>query len=327
MKTNISVIGLGNWGTALAEHLSLNGHDVLAWSVFDEEVRTINQTGHHVKLYPKLKLHFKATSVLEEALNRKVVVVALPSLVLHHYCSQFVLPKDSILVSVIKGFDKDTLLTPLQLIEAKTKNPPHLCVVSGPSFAKDVLGRRPVGLVSGSKSQEVAEFIADVFTSELMRVYVSTDPLGVELGGAVKNVIALAAGVTDGLDLGESARAGVITRGLAEMMRLSQKMGAKPETLSGLSGLGDLIMTASSLASRNYTVGFRLGKGEKLETILATLGSVAEGVRSTPIVLQLAKKYEVEVPISDAMGQLLSGQQSPEALLKILLSRPRKSEA
>lgn len=326
MKANVAVIGLGNWGTALAQHLSGNGHDVLAWSVFDEEVRTINQTGHHVKLYPKIKLQFKATSNLSEALQRQVVVVALPSLVLHHYCSQFTLPGDSILVSVIKGFDKETLLTPLQLIETKVKNPPKLCVVSGPSFAKDVIAKKPVGLVSGSKSQEVAEYIADVFTSDSMRVYVSTDPLGVELGGAVKNVIALAAGVADGLDLGESARACLITRGLAEMMRLSQRMGAKPETMAGLSGLGDLMMTASSLTSRNYTVGFRLGKGEKLETILATLGSVAEGVRSTPIVLELAKKHDVEVPISEAMGQLLNGLQTPEALLQILLKRPRKAE-
>lgn len=327
MKTSIAVIGLGNWGTALAQHLALNKHDVIAWSVFDEEVRAINETGKHLALYPKLDLHFKATSNLQQAFSRPIIVLAIPSVALHHYLQYFeAISSDTMVVSAIKGFDSESLLTPLQLLETHVQKPLRLCVLSGPSFAKDVLNRKPVGLVAASKDEATADAIAALCTSETVRVYTSADPIGVELGAATKNVIATAAGVSDGLDLGESARACLITRGLAEMMRLSEKMGGKRETLSGLSGLGDLLMTASSLTSRNYTVGFRLGKGEKLESILNTLGSVAEGVRSAPIVLELARRHQVDVPITQVVNILLEGKQAPQALMDALLLRPRKAE-
>lgn len=217
-------------------------------------------------------------------------------------------------------------MTPLQYLEERIKAPLSYGVLSGPSFAKDVVQGRPCGVVAASRDETTARRIAELFSSESMKVYVSLDPLGVELGGAVKNVIALAAGLSDGLGFGESARAGLITRGLAEIMRLAEAMGAKRETLAGLSGLGDLSMTASSPTSRNYTVGFRLGKGEKLSDILFDLGSVAEGVHTAPIVMKLALRYSVEVPICEQVNQLLLGKSTPKELVRNLMARPLRSE-
>lgn len=328
MNRAISVLGLGNWGTALANHLALKGHDVLGWSIEPDVVAGINSTGRNIRFLSTVHLspNFKATSSLDEALQRDTVIVAVPSMALTDLSPKLSAPQSALVVSAVKGVEELTLATPLTHIESLHPARYRLAVLSGPSFARDVVVQRPCGVVAASRDESVARAVAELFTSDSMKVYVSTDPLGVEIGGITKNVIALAVGVSDGLGLGDSARAGLITRGLAEMMRLAEAMGADRQTLAGLSGLGDLSMTATCDTSRNRTVGLRLGKGEKLDHIVASLGSVAEGVSSTPLVMKLAERYKVEMPITVHVSKLLNGEMSAQELVKSLVTRPMRRE-
>jgi len=324
----ISVIGLGNWGTALANHLALKGCQVTGWSIEPEIVEGINRRRNNPRYlsYVTLNSGLRATLSLEEALLNEIIVVVLPAAVLAEVVPRLKVRCETIIVSAVKGIVGDSLLTPLQYIERCGIPCAGLAVLSGPSFARDIVVQRPAGVVAAAKSEEIARRVAELFSSNTLRVYTSTDPLGVELGGIVKNVIAIAAGACDGLELGDSARAGLITRGLAEMMRLAKAMGAETLTLSGLSGLGDLVMTCTCDASRNRSAGLRLGRGEKLPDILKAIGSVVEGVETTPRVLQLARKYKVEMPICEQVARLLSGEASPQEVAKILVSRPMKRE-
>ncbi len=327
-STTISVLGLGNWGTALANHLATKGFDVLGWCKEKEIFDGINSK-HENPTYLKgiaLSPQLKATLNLEEALGAKYILLVFSASALREMSAKLRVSNDTLLISCIKGLESTTLLTPLKFLEANLVSKPALAVVSGPTFARDIVAHRPSGAVAASKNEAVAREVAELFNSDWMKLYVSTDPLGVELGGILKNVIALAAGVCDGLKLGDSARAGLITRGLAEMMRISQAMGADLQTLSGLSGLGDLIMTATSDLSRNRTVGVRLGKGEKLADIIRSLGSVAEGVSSTPVILELAKRNSVDVPIIDAVSKLLKDEVTAMEMVQALLKRPMRRE-
>jgi len=328
MNRAISVLGLGNWGTALANHLALKGHDVLGWSIEHDVVAGINSSGRNIRFLSTIQLspNLKATSSLEEALGRETLIVAVPSMALTDLTPKLNAPESALVVSAVKGVEEITLATPLAHIESLHPARYRLAVLSGPSFARDVVVQRPCGVVAASQDELVARAVAELFTSDSMKVYVSTDPLGVEIGGITKNVIALAVGVSDGLGLGDSARAGLITRGLAEMMRLAEAMGADRQTLAGLSGLGDLSMTATCDTSRNRTVGLRLGKGEKLDAIVASLGSVAEGVSSTPLVMKLAVRHNVEMPITVHVSKLLNGEMSAQELVKSLVSRPMRRE-
>ncbi len=328
MNRAISVLGLGNWGTALANHLALKGYDVLGWSIERDVVAGINSAGRNIRFLSTIQLspNLKATSSLEDALGRETLIVAVPSMALTDLTPKLNAPKGALVVSAVKGVEEVTLATPLTHIESLHPTRYRLAVLSGPSFARDVVVQRPCGVVAASRDELVARTVAELFTSDSMKVYVSTDPLGVEIGGITKNVIALAVGVSDGLGLGDSARAGLITRGLAEMMRLAEAMGADRQTLAGLSGLGDLSMTATCDTSRNRTVGLRLGKGEKLDAIVASLGSVAEGVSSTPLVMKLAVRHNVEMPITVHVSKLLSGEMSAQELVKSLVSRPMRRE-
>lgn len=325
---SISVLGLGNWGTALAHHLASKGFDVVGWTNEPEVAESISRTGKNAKYlsFAELSPKLKATLKIEEALNKDIIVLAIPSSALSEVVPKLEILDSTIIVSAVKGIEKNTKLTPLQFIEKNLARRASLAVLSGPSFAKDVVQRLPVGVVAASNDEGVARKVAELFTSEWMRVYVSTDPLGVELGGITKNIIALAAGVCDGLGFGESARAGLITRGLAEMMKFSKALGAEEKTLFGLSGLGDLAMTATSTTSRNHTVGVRLGKGEKLEEIIKSLGSVAEGVATTPLILELARRHGVEMPITEHVSLLCEGKLTAAELAKSLVSRPTKKE-
>lgn len=321
----VSVIGLGNWGTSLAHHLSKKGLDVLGWSRNSAEVASLNEHGKHPR-FPGCSFTFKATTSLEDALVADYIVVAIPSAVLHQYADRLSQCTEATIISAIKGFDPASLLTPLQLIQSRTKTLLKLCVLSGPSFAADVVQGRPCSIVAASTPIAVAESVAELFSNETMRVYHSSDAIGAELGGALKNVIAVAAGVCDGLGFGISARSALITRGLAEITRLAEAMGANRATFFGLSGLGDLAMTSASLTSRNYTVGYRLGQDEKLPDIIASLGSVAEGVTSTPIVLAHSKKHGVDTPIAEAVSMLLNGKVSAIDMARSLMVRPRRKE-
>ncbi len=324
----VSVFGLGNWGTALAHHLACVGCDVLAWGVEPEVVASINQQHRNPLYLSGVELHssVRATTDLAEACKREVHIFVVPSKFMGQVLRRMHIQPSTLFVSAVKGLDPETLCTPLQTLHHIHASVTEAVVFSGPSFAKDVALRRPCGLVAASKSETAARRAAELFTSDIMKVYLSSDPLGVELGGILKNVIALGVGVADGLGLGDSARAGLVTRGLAEMTRLAVAMGADLRTLSGLSGLGDLSMTATSDLSRNRTVGLRLGKGETLANIVASLGSVAEGVTTAPLVLKLASKYQVEMPISEHVQKLLSGEMGVDEIVKVLLSRPMRSE-
>lgn len=324
----ISVLGLGNWGTALAHHLASKGNKVIGWSNEPEVVNSISSTSRNAKYLSSAELsaNLEATGNLELALEKEIIVLAFPAVALSDVVPKLRVSESTIIVSAIKGLERTSKLTPLQYTEKFIHRQVPLSVLSGPSFAKDVVQRMPVGVVAAAKDEAVAKKVADLFASEWMRVYISTDPLGVELGGITKNVIAVAAGVCDGLGFGESARAGLITRGLAEMMKLAVAMGAEEKTLFGLSGLGDLAMTATSTTSRNHTVGYRMGKGEMLSDIIASLGSVAEGVATTPLILDLARKYGVEMPITEHVALLCEGKLSATDLAKSLVSRPTKRE-
>lgn len=323
---NIVVLGVGNWGTALGNHLAKKGFSVIGITDNAHIAESINKTHRNPLCLSEFLLeeNFLVTTDTKPASEAEVVLVVVPSSVLPDALKGIFIKKDAVVVSAIKGFIRDTLLTPLQYCRTVISN--KLAVISGPSFAKDIISGKPAGVVSASEDESTARQVAEIFGSSKLKVYVSTDPLGVELGAAVKNVISIAAGVSDGLGFGESARAGIITRGLAEMMRLAQAMGADLTTLSGLSGLGDLAMTASSELSRNHTVGLRLGKGESLDTILNSLGSVSEGVSTAPLVLELAKKYKVEMPISSHVDMLIKGRITPKEMADLLMSRPLKKE-
>lgn len=324
----ISVLALGHWGTAIANHLAGKGHKVLGWSADEDAVREINTSRSQAGVFPGVRLNpdLTATNDLNEALQSAVVVMAFPSSALKDLISKLKVRKDAIVVSALKGIESESLKTPLQYAEDFLDPSARLVVLSGPSFAVDLINSRPLGLVAASKHDDAARQTAELFSSSSLKVYLSSDPLGVEIGGIVKNVIAIATGVCDGLGMGDSARAGLITRGLAEMMRLAEAMGAESKTLAGLSGLGDLVMTASCDTSRNRTVGLRLGRGEKLQDIINSLGSVAEGVLSTPLILKLAERHTVDMPITLLVSKFLRGEVQLADLPKELLSRPTKKE-
>jgi glycerol-3-phosphate dehydrogenase (NAD(P)+) len=323
----VGVIGLGNWGTALAQHCAALGYDVVGLSNNSAVVAEINTAHRNPLCLSGIGLHpgLRATDRLDQLLDADVLIFAIPAKALRSFLQQLKVKDGAILVSAIKGLEPETLTTPVQCLKAAFGLNP-VAVLSGPSFAKDLVRGLPLGLVAACDDVKVAEHLAQSFSNPYMKVYTSTDTIGVELGGIAKNVIAIAAGVTDALGLGDSARAGLITRGLAEITRLAVALGANARTLSGLSGLGDLVLTATCDSSRNRVVGLRLGKGEQLDDILRNLGSVSEGVFSAPIMLQIAKSQQVEMPISEEVANLIAGRISPEETVKRLMSRPVKSE-
>ncbi len=329
MSQSIVVLGLGNWGTALANHLAIKGFSVIGWTIEEDIVEGINSNNFNPKYLSDVKLssNLKATNDINLPKDALLYLLAVPSAALTHIRKVIEkIPSEAIIVSAVKGLEPQNQKTPLEFLEEFKDKSFNITVLSGPSFAKDLVLQRPLGIVSASTDKEVAKKVAETLSSPTLKVYVSQDPLGVELGGILKNVIAIAAGVSDGLGFGDSARAGLITRGLAEMKRLARAMGADERTLSGLSGLGDLAMTASSDLSRNRTVGLRLGKGEKLDIIVSSLGSVAEGVGTARHVLKLAEKYNVDMPISKSVCSLIDGKINLEEMAKGLLSRPVRDE-
>lgn len=324
----IGVVGLGSFGTALAQQLALGGRDVLGWTRSAETVNAINTTHRNPEYLSHIDLdnRIEATTDINLLSLCDVLVLAVPSKVLSGVL-ELLSPKNGcLLISAIKGIDRTTQKSPLECARSFFGGAVRYGVLSGPGFASDIVEGKPAGLVAASPDVTDALQIAQLFTSGALRVYTSTDALGVEIGGTVKNVIAIASGIVDGLALGDSARAGIITRGLAEMMRLAEALGAERETLSGLSGLGDLILTATCDASRNRTVGIRIGRGESLDAIVKSLGSVAEGVTTTELVVQLARGNGVEMPIAEQVQAVLSGDATPQEMVKALIQRPLKSE-
>ena len=329
----IAVIGAGAWGTALASHLVRAGYRLMLWAYEEEVAQAINQEHQNTVFLPGYQLppQLQATHHLEKALlGARMVVMVVPSHVYRRVLGQAAphLDPEAVLVSCSKGIEQDTGFTMCEVAADVLAKEFHrrLCCLSGPSFAKEVVVGAPTAVTVASRCPQTARRVQTAFATDRFRVYTSPDLVGVELGGAVKNPLAIAAGMVAGLNLGHNTLCALITRGLAEMNRLAQARGGQVVTLSGLAGLGDLVLTCTGEASRNRTVGFRLGRGESIEQITSSMRMVAEGVHNTKTVLALAREAGVEMPIVEAVYQVIYQGMEPLAALDRLMTRQLKAE-
>jgi glycerol-3-phosphate dehydrogenase (NAD(P)+) len=328
-----AVIGGGSWGTALASVLGDNGHDVTLWSFEEDVARAISERHENTTYLPGLRLPegVKATHDLGQALAGAEMVVAVnPSHVTRAVMKNALpfLPKATPIVTATKGIENESLFTMHEVLEdvLPSEMHPYLVCLSGPSFAKETMQKMPTAVVVASPWEKMAQRVQRAFSNDYFRVYTSPDVVGVELGGSLKNVCAIAAGISDGMGFGSNTRAAIMTRGLAELVRMAVKKGANPITLSGLAGMGDLVLTCTGDLSRNRTVGLALGRGQKLKEVLAGMTQVAEGVRTAKSVHDLAKKLGVDVPLHEAVYRILYEDLPAKAAVQSLTSRELKSE-
>ncbi|MGP1588906.1 MAG: NAD(P)H-dependent glycerol-3-phosphate dehydrogenase [Oribacterium sp.] len=324
-----AVIGAGTWGTALAIVLAKNGHEVMLWSKFPAEIKELMETRRHRNL-PGAVLPENITG--ETALRAvcedcAVLVLAVPSIYVRETAremSPYVSP-GKIVVTVAKGIEEGSLLTMTELVEQEIPAA-RAAVLSGPTHAEEVSRLLPTTIVAGAREEQTARFVQDCFMNESFRVYINTDVKGVEIGAALKNVIALAAGMADGLGYGDNTKAALITRGIAEISRLGMKMGCRSETFAGLSGIGDLIVTCASMHSRNRRAGILIGEGRNYEEAMREVGQVVEGVYAAKAALELSERYEVSMPIVEKVNEILfAGKPVREAVRELML-RDRKEE-
>lgn len=327
----ISVLGAGSWGTALSLLLHQNGHEVVLWSALEDEVKMLREKREHEFKLPGVRLPetMEISADLEACLKHpEVVVLAVPSPYTRSTARRMApfVRKGQIIVNVAKGVEEHTLMTLSEIIKEEIPAG-NVCVLSGPSHAEEVGRGLPTTCVVSAKTRKTAEYLQGIFMSPVFRVYTTPDTLGVELGGALKNVIALAAGAADGLGYGDNTRAALITRGMAEIARLGIKMGACAETFYGLSGIGDLIVTCASVHSRNRKAGYLMGKGYTMEQAMAEVRMVVEGVYSAKAARGLAEKYHVEMPIVEEVNRVLFGGKSPSDAVNDLMLRDKKVEA
>ena len=329
--SRIAVLGAGAWGTALAISLARRGgHQLTLWSHSEKLAEQMTETGENLPYLPgfTVPLDVVITSDLALAIfEADIVLCVTPSEYLRSVFSRIsrVLTREQIVVSATKGLEESSLLRMSQVIASMTTSP--VAVLSGPSFAAEVAAGIPTAIVAAATVPSIALTIQREFSSPTLRLYTNDDVAGVELGGALKNVIALAAGVVNGLDLGYNSAAALITRGIAEITRLAVACGGRRQTLAGLSGLGDLVLTCTGSLSRNRMVGIELGKGRKLPEILQGMnGKVAEGIRSTTAALGLAARYGVEMPITEQMAAILHEGKSPKDAIRELMARPGRDE-
>lgn len=325
----IAVIGAGSWGTTLACLLADNGHDVTLW-VYEKDLSDRIQSSRENDVFlPGYKVpdNLNVSNDLEGALkNAKYILSVVPS---QHTRAVFkdmvnVIREDMVIISASKGIETGTLLTVSEIFNELTGK--KVAAISGPSFAKEVIEKKPTAVTIASEDKETGLALQKLFSNDYFRVYTNTDVMGAELGGALKNVMAIASGISDGLGLGSSSRAALITRGLAEMTRLGVVMGAKEKTFGGLSGLGDLVLTCTGTLSRNYTVGHKLGKGEKIKEIVSSMKMVAEGVATSESAYELAKKHNVEMPIVQQIYKVINEDKDPVDAVRELMTRALKSE-
>lgn len=329
----ISVLGAGSWGTTLAILLHYNGHQVTLWEYKKNYAKILNKHRVNKEYLPGIKIpdEIEITPSLKISCeNKHIIVLAIPSQFLRSVIKKI---KDfdysnTTFISVAKGIEKDTLMTVSQIIkdEIPDLNEKNIGVLSGPSHAEEVSRRVPTAVVAASKNFQTSQQIQSAFTTSYFRVYSSTDLTGVELGGAFKNVIAIGAGIIDGAKFGDNTKAAIMTRGIAEISRLGIALGAEPATFSGLSGMGDLIVTCMSRHSRNRYVGEQIGKGKKLKEILKSMTMIAEGVETSKSVHQLSTKLQVETPIAEAVYNILFNNIDPVKATYELMSRDVKSE-
>lgn len=327
---NVGVMGAGSWGTALALLLHSNGHQVTVWSINEEEVEMLSKEREHKSKLPGVKIpeDMVFTSDMETAIKEKdFLVLAVPSAFTRGTARNMkpFVKEGQIIVDVAKGIEEDTLMTLSQQIEEEIPQA-NAAVLSGPSHAEEVGRGLPTAVVIGAKTEETARYLQEMFMNHVFRVYISSDMLGMELGGALKNVIALAAGIADGMGYGDNTKAALITRGIAEIARLGVKMGGAIESFTGLTGIGDLIVTCASVHSRNRKAGYLMGQGKTMEEAMAEVKMVVEGVYSAKAAAKLGKKYGVALPIVDKVNEVLFEGKDPKEAVDELMLRDSKAE-
>lgn len=326
----IGVIGAGSWGTALAVNLARNNHEVMIWSIIEEEINMLKEHREHVDKLPGVKLadEISFTTDIETAIkDMDLLVLAVPS-IFTRSTSKLMAPfvKDGqIIVCVAKGIEDHTFMTITDIVEEEIPQA-DVCVLCGPSHAEEVGQGLPTTVVAGAHTKKSAEFIQDTFMNETFRVYTSPDMLGMELGGSFKNVIALAAGMCDGLGFGDNTKAALIVRGISEVARLAMAMGAKPETVNGLTGVGDLIVTCQSKHSRNRKAGELMGQGMTMDEATKAVKMVVEGVYSAKAAYALGKKYQVDMPIIEEVNKVLFEDKSAREGVYDLMLREKRAE-
>lgn len=329
----VAVLVAGSWGTALASVLADNDKDISIWSRNAQQVEEMNILHTNERFLPGVQLspRIHATASMEEALSgANAVLLVAPSSAMRSVAAAMkpYIQPDMTVIHATKGFETGTLERMSQVIadELPQLEPGRIAVLSGPSHAEEVIRRCPTTVVVASESQETAELAQDLFINSYFRVYTNADIIGVEVGGALKNIIALGAGLTDGLEFGDNAKAALLTRGLAEISRLGTAMGASPLTFAGLAGVGDLVVTCTSKHSRNWRAGYMLAQGSTLEQVLQQMGMVVEGVKTTQAAFVLAQRYDVTMPITEQLHQVLFSGKSPRAAVEDLMGRGRTHE-
>lgn len=327
---NTGIIGAGSWGCALAAVLAKNGHPVTVWSILKEEINMLLKEHEHKDKLPGVMLseNISFTSDLEEAIEEKdLLVLAVPSVYTRSVARQMApyVANGQKIVCVAKGIEENSLMTLTEIVEQEIPAA-DAAVMCGPSHAEEVGRGLPTTVVAGAKTRETAEYIQGLFMNEVFRVYTSPDILGMELGGALKNVIALAAGMADGLGYGDNTKAALITRGIAEIRRLAVKMGASAETTNGLTGIGDLIVTCASRHSRNRKAGMLMGQGYSMQQAMDEVKMVVEGVYSAKAAIALGQKYGVSMPIIEQVNRVLFEDKPVKEAVTELMLRDKKAE-
>lgn len=328
----ISVLGAGSWGTTLALILDGNGHEVSCWSFDKGDIVNIRETGENKKFLPGIRLpeSINFTNDIEEATDdTKAIIVVIPSHAIRPVVGRMSGHVDPsvVWVTAAKGIENKTFLRMSQVImEVAGCGPENVAALSGPSHAEEVSRGVPTAIVAASENRNTAALVQDLFMTPYFRVYANTDITGVELGGALKNIIALAAGICDGAGFGDNTKAALMTRGLVEINRLGAKLGAIPDTFAGLSGMGDLVVTCMSRHSRNRFVGEQIGKGRNLQEVLAEMVMVAEGVKTTESAFGLAKRENIEMPITEQVYYTLFEGKAPMEAMQDLMTRASKME-
>lgn len=326
----VGIIGAGSWGIALAVLLHKNGHEITVWSKIEQEIAMLQAEHEHKDKLPGVKLpeDMVFTTDLQEAVaGRDLLVLAVPSAFTRSTAKllKSVVEQDQIIVNVAKGIEENTLMTLSQIIEEEVPQA-VVAVLSGPSHAEEVGRGIPTTIVVGAKKKATAEYLQNIFMNDVFRVYTSSDVLGIELGGSLKNVVALAAGMADGLGYGDNTKAALITRGITEIARVGVAMGAKFETFCGLTGIGDLIVTCASMHSRNRRAGILIGQGKSMEEAMDEVKMVVEGVYSAKAAMGLAEKYQVQLPIIEQVNQILFEGKAADEAVKDLMLRDKKIE-
>lgn len=331
MTMKIGVLGCGSWGTTLSVLLCEKGLSIKIWEFSDEQVAIINQKRENVRFLPGIFIpeEIEITSCLEDVVKEaEVIVIAIPSQVVREVVKRVspMITTDVVIVSAVKGLEISTMKRISEVLKEYLPAEVKVGVISGPSHAEEVSRKIPTAVVSSAQDEKTAKFIQDIFLTPNLRVYTNTDLVGVELGGALKNIIAIAAGISDGLGLGDNTKAALITRGLVEIIKIGRILGAKESTFLGLSGLGDLVVTCTSKYSRNRYLGEMIGQGSLLEDTLDSMVMVAEGVPTTKAAYELAKKLDIELPITNEVYKVLFELKSPKQAVNDLMLRSAKAE-